>query len=273
LPRRFRGMRARARRSRDRIRRHLGQPGDHVIRSTPPECRQCTKLSSRRTIYCRRSRHHAGQGPDAGRHLERQLQAQDHLPLQGVDVFEVFTVLPDTRWQKIFGGGGGGGGDDAPSTKLLYRNCASTPGVGAVSTPQGSRPEPMSSYSRVLRHRLNVIQGAKWSAPTDHRRRHNGLEGNSRAQKIRHEPISSTRPNQRRHRPALVTLTDGGRRLTPSLHRQHHVMRPGLEAVTGLGRIRGDRRGESGKEIATGVPAVTAASGKERRSAWRARAH
>ena len=100
----------------------------------------------------------AGQGRDARRHEPLLARGQDALHYMGCSTFANFTVLPEIAVAKIR--------EDAPFDKVCYIGCGVTTGVGAVIDTAKVEPGANVVVFGLGGIGLNVIQGARWSAPT-----------------------------------------------------------------------------------------------------------
>jgi S-(hydroxymethyl)glutathione dehydrogenase/alcohol dehydrogenase len=76
----------------------------------------------------------------------------------GCSTFSNFTVLPEIAVAKIR--------EDAPFDKVCYIGCGVTTGIGAVINTAKVEPGANVVVFGLGGIGLNVIQGARWSAPT-----------------------------------------------------------------------------------------------------------
>jgi S-(hydroxymethyl)glutathione dehydrogenase/alcohol dehydrogenase len=151
---------------RRRRRRRRGRPG----RDQPEEGRsrhpalhagmpRVRILPIRKTNLCQADPRDPGPGPDARRHLSRfSLGGKPIHHYMGCSTFSNYTVLPEIALAKVR--------EDAPFDKICYIGCGVTTGIGAVINTAKVEPGANVVVFGLGGIGLNVIQGARWSAPT-----------------------------------------------------------------------------------------------------------
>jgi S-(hydroxymethyl)glutathione dehydrogenase/alcohol dehydrogenase len=113
--------------------------GDHVIPLYTPECRECPSCLSRKTNLCTAIRATQGQGvmPDGTSRFSYKNKKIHHY--MGCSTFSNYTVLPEIALAKV--------NENAPFDKICYIGCGVTTGIGAVITPQKSKPVQLLWFS------------------------------------------------------------------------------------------------------------------------------
>jgi S-(hydroxymethyl)glutathione dehydrogenase/alcohol dehydrogenase len=128
-------------------------PGDHVIPTYIPECRQCRSCLSRKTNLCTAIRATQGRGlmPDGTSRFSRRGTPIHHY--MGTSTFANFTVLPEIAVAKVR--------SDAPFDRICLIGCGVTTGIGAVVHTAKVEPGANVVVFGLGGIGLNVIQGAR----------------------------------------------------------------------------------------------------------------
>ena len=128
-------------------------PGDHVIPTYVPECRQCPACLSRKTNLCTAIRATQGQGlmPDGTSRFALGGTRVHHY--MGTSTFASHTVVPEIAVAKIR--------PDAPFDKVCYVGCGVTTGIGAVINTARVEPGATVVVFGLGGIGLNVVQGAR----------------------------------------------------------------------------------------------------------------